>query len=163
MLTGLHCAGQQANADTYRALIQDGVFIERLRIGSNNKAIGGWERITSDTVTAWSREQFEKRVNERDTALLIIAQSIYGKSEYPAGINIIELAKMQQMERENRLLTINLYASLTNEAAQAAGLFLRTSLWLIQRKITCIKSIRQLLNQTLPCLIQVMFLLLVSI
>lgn len=110
------------DADMLRALLHDGILIDRLRIDTDNKAIGGWERITPDTVRAWSKDEFEQRVTERDTALLILAQSIYGKPTYPEGLGIIELAGMQRMERENRLLTINLYAALSEEAAHAAGL-----------------------------------------
>lgn len=113
------------NTDSYKLfnnLVRGGVVIDRLIIGKDNKAeAGGWKRI-SDTIRALTLKQFDVPEFRNDTAKMIVAQGLYGKSEYPKDQSLINQIKLQDMERQNRHLIVSLYTAMSPAAAAAAGL-----------------------------------------
>ncbi len=113
------------NVDNYQVfakLALDGVFIDRLIIGKNNKAEGSWQRVSIDTVKAKPLKAFSAAAARKDTASLIIAQMLYGKSTYPQTTNLLEKIKTQNDERQNKHLISSLYAAISPDAAFLAGL-----------------------------------------
>lgn len=110
------------DAGIFRNLYSGGVLIDRLILDANDKAESGWQRITKDTIRAWPLSTFNKPEYKTDTAKLIIAQAMYGRSEYPEGLGLFQLAEVQAQERQNKHLIISLYSAISPSGAQAAGL-----------------------------------------
>jgi fibronectin type 3 domain-containing protein len=113
------------NVDNYQLfakLAMDGVWIDRLIIGSNNKAEGPWKRVTMDTVKAKPLSAFVNAAKQKDTAQLVIAQLLYGKSTYPATKSLFEKVKVQDEERQNKHLIASIYTAISPAAAFMAGL-----------------------------------------
>lgn len=111
-----------ADAGIFSNLYKGGVLIDRLILDANDKAEGGWQRITKDTVRAWPLSTFNKPEYKEDTARLIIAQAMYGRSNYPEGLNLFQMAEIQEQERQNKHLIISLYSAISPSGAQSAGL-----------------------------------------
>lgn len=114
------------NIDSYllfNNLMKGGVLIDRLVIGKNNKAeAGGWKRISTDTVRALPIQAFNTPAFKSDTGKMVVAQSLYGKSDYPKGLSLFERVKLQDLEKQNKHLIVSLYSAISPGAAFAAGL-----------------------------------------
>lgn len=106
----------------FNNLIQGGVLIDRLIINKNNKAEGNWQRITTDTVRALPLQAFNTPDLKNDTAKMIVAQVLYGHSDLPKDISLIQQIKLQDVEKQNKHLVASLYADISPGAAKAAGL-----------------------------------------
>lgn len=109
------------NAYLLQDLCIDGVVIDRLIINNQNKAEGTWQRITTKPIKALTINEFQKISSNKDSGKLIIAQSLYGKSEIAVS-NFIEQISLQQQDAQNRHLVTALYATVDRENAFAAGL-----------------------------------------
>ncbi|RZL60219.1 MAG: hypothetical protein EOO93_15005, partial [Pedobacter sp.] len=113
------------NVDNYQIfekLVKEGVLIDRLTIDANNKAEGSWKRIVSDTIKAKPLAAFGNKNSTNDTAKMVVAQMLYGKSNYPQNTNLLEKIKVQQEEKQNKHLITSLYSAISAEAAMLAGL-----------------------------------------
>lgn len=111
------------NYQVFRQLATDGVYIDRLVLDRQNKPEAqGWTRITPQPVKAWTLQQIERSPLVTDTAVTIVAQGLYGKTEFPKEGSLIEQISYQDMDRQNRHLMVSLYATLKKEAATVAGL-----------------------------------------
>ncbi|MBK0381738.1 hypothetical protein I5M32_02090 [Pedobacter sp. SD-b] len=112
-----------SNYQLFDQMVKDGVFIDRLILGKDNKAESkDWVRISKDTIKAATLQEMTHPGFEKDTALIIMAQTLYGKSEYPKGLSLIAQVKMQDEERQNRHLIASLYSAISPSAAKYAGL-----------------------------------------
>ena len=111
------------NYQVFKQLTQDGVWIDRMILNANNQVEGkDWTRITAQPVKAKSLAEMERIATVKDTALAIVAEGLYGKSEYPSDLSLMDRIKYQDMERENKHLIVTLYTSINREAALYAGL-----------------------------------------
>lgn len=114
------------NVNTYQLfsnLIEGGVVIDRLIIGKDNKAeAGGWKRISKDTIRALPMNAFNTPSLKTDTPKMIVAQSLYGKPNFPKGLSLYDQIKVQDQYRQNRHLIVSLYSALSANAAASAGL-----------------------------------------
>ncbi len=114
------------NTDNFKVfsnLVHGGVLIDRLIVGQDNKAeAGGWKRITTDTIKALTLNGFDSPGFKTDTPKIIVAQGLYGKSEFPKNVSLLEKVQLQDMEKQNRHLIVTLYSALSPSAAAAAGL-----------------------------------------
>ncbi len=110
------------NFQLFNALISTGVFIDRLIIDGNDKAEGTWKRISADTIKAKTLKEFNTPAFKTDTSAMVIAQTLYGKPNYPKEGSLLDKIKMQEMDRQNRHMIVSLYSALSKEGAVMAGL-----------------------------------------
>ncbi len=107
----------------FKQLVQDGVLIDRMVIGKDNKPEnGGWVRITREPIKAMSLNDLRKPPFSRDTAVAVVAEGLYGRSDFSKASGLTEQIKLQDIDRQNRHLMVSLYSSMNKEAAFAAGL-----------------------------------------
>lgn len=112
-----------SNYQVFRQLTVDGVLIDRIILDKdNNPESADWVRISNDTIRAIPLEEFDTPDFGTDTARMVVAQGLYGKSEFPLGVPFIEQLKMQDEDRQNRHLMVSLYAAVSPGAALSAGL-----------------------------------------
>lgn len=112
-----------SNYQLFQQLVINGVHIDRMTLDKNSKVVGnGWTRITDQPIKALSLEQLKTSEYAKDTATAIVAQGLYGKTKYPDNMGLIDQIKNQDMDRQNRHLTVSLYSSMNQKAATAAGL-----------------------------------------
>lgn len=113
------------NIDNFRlfnALVTTGVFIDRLIIDGNDKAEGTWKRVSTDTIKAKTMKEFNTPAFKTDTSAMVIAQSLYGKPNFPKEGSLLDKIKLQEMDRQNRHMIVSLYSALSKEGAFMAGL-----------------------------------------
>ncbi|RZK77288.1 MAG: fibronectin type III domain-containing protein, partial [Pedobacter sp.] len=106
----------------FNPMVTTGVFIDRLIIGANDKAEENWKRVSPDTIKAKTMKQFNTPDFKTDTAAMVIAQTLYGKYNYPKDVSLIDQINMQEMDRQNRHMIVSLYGAMTKEGAFMAGL-----------------------------------------
>lgn len=112
-----------SNYQVFKQLTADGVLIDRIVLEKDNNAESkDWVRVSPDTIRAIPLEQFDTPDFGTDTAKMVVAQGLYGKSEFPTDIPFLEQIKMQDEDRQNRHLMVSLYAAISPGAALSAGL-----------------------------------------
>lgn len=112
-----------SNYQIFKQLTQDGVLIDRMIIGKDNQPEGsGWTRITPQPVKALALNDLKKPPFSSDTATAVVAEGLYGRSDLSKASGLVEQIRLQDIDRQNRHLMVSLYASMSKEAALAAGL-----------------------------------------
>lgn len=112
-----------SNYQVFKQLTQDGVLIDRMVIGKDNKPEGtGWTRITPQPIKAMALNDLKKPPFSSDTAVAVVAEGLYGKSNFSEATGLVQQIRLQDIDRQNRHLMVSLYASMSKEAAFAAGL-----------------------------------------
>lgn len=112
-----------SNYQIFKQLTQDGVLIDRMIIGKDNQPeSSGWTRITPQPVKALALNDLKKPPFSLDTATAVVAEGLYGRSDFSKTSGLVEQIKLQDIDRQNRHLMVSLYSSMSKEAALAAGL-----------------------------------------
>jgi hypothetical protein len=111
------------NYQIFKQLVSDGVFIDRLILDKENKPEStGWVRLNQSPVKAWPLDRIQNSQYASDTAVALAAQGLYGQTEFPKELSLIEQISYQDMDRQNRHLIVSLSAGTKRDAATVAGL-----------------------------------------
>lgn len=111
------------NYQVFRQLVTDGVWIDRMVVNANNQVDqNGWTRLTKEPIKAKTLPEFQRSPHSGDTAVAIVAEGLYGKTEYPADLKLVDRIRFNDMDQQNRHLMVSLYAAVGREAALMAGL-----------------------------------------